>query len=79
MPTATAGGMHHNKTCNRKRPREFQNSNAVTETSGADTRSKQVKNNAYSGSALLIVTALAPFRKRRDKGWNRGAGCGVQE
>jgi len=28
-----------------------------------------------AGSALLIGTALAPFRKRRDKGWNNGGIC----
>jgi hypothetical protein len=41
MPTATAGGMYNDKTCNSKRPRKVQNTKAVADTSGANTRSKQ--------------------------------------
>jgi len=41
MPTANAGGMYYDKTCNRKRPQKVQNTKAVANTSGADTRSKQ--------------------------------------
>jgi len=41
MPTAAAGGMFTIITRIRKRPREVQNTIAVADTSGANTRSKQ--------------------------------------
>lgn len=41
MPTATAGGIYYDKTFNSERSRKFQNTIAVADTSGAETRSKQ--------------------------------------
>jgi len=41
MPTATADGMFTISTRSRKRPRNVQNTTAVADTTGADTRSKQ--------------------------------------
>jgi len=41
MPTAAAGGMYYDKTCSRKRPQNVQNTKAVADTTGADSRSKQ--------------------------------------